>query len=243
MDLFNNSFVEQFNTLTDTQKMYWKELYQDSAPFPHLVVENAFDETMLSEILDAWPVNYNWKTTNIKHEVKLASHTGLIGVPEKIKDFLINGLNSEYFVNFIKELTGIGHLIADGNFGGAGIHNIQRGGKLGIHYDYGFNDARSHYRRVNVLLYLNKEWKDAYNGHLELWSQDKKRLVKKVRPDFNTMVIFNTDKLSWHGHPKPLECPENMSRKSFATYYYSNEKNNMETSEETFFIEPVEEGG
>ena len=35
------------------------------------------------------------------------------------------------------------------------------------------------------------------------------------------MVIFNTNDFSNHGHPDPLNCPSNLSRKSIATYYFS----------------------
>ena len=44
---------------------------------------------------------------------------------------------------------------------------------------------------------------------------------KKVLPVFNKMVIFSTTDNSNHGHPDPLNCPNDMSRKSIATYYYT----------------------
>jgi len=45
---------------------------------------------------------------------------------------------------------------------------------------------------------------------------------KKISPTFNTMVIFSTTDFSNHGHPDPLNCPTNMSRKSIALYYFSS---------------------
>jgi hypothetical protein len=35
------------------------------------------------------------------------------------------------------------------------------------------------------------------------------------------MAIFTTTNSSFHGHPEPLLCPEGVSRKSIALYYYS----------------------
>ena len=35
------------------------------------------------------------------------------------------------------------------------------------------------------------------------------------------MVIFSTTDFSNHGHPDPLNCPDDRSRKSIATYYFS----------------------
>jgi hypothetical protein len=49
-----------------------------------------------------------------------------------------------------------------------------------------------------------------------------KACVKKVRPDFNTLAMFNTTDFTYHGLPNPLTCPPDRSRKSIALYYYSN---------------------
>ena len=45
-----------------------------------------------------------------------------------------------------------------------------------------------------------------------------------VLPQINNAVIFRTDKESNHGFPDPLKCPENVSRKSIALYYYVKEE-------------------
>ena len=37
----------------------------------------------------------------------------------------------------------------------------------------------------------------------------------------NKTVIFHTDDDSPHGHPEPLNCPNNVLRNSIALYYYS----------------------
>jgi hypothetical protein len=75
---------------------------------------------------------------------------------------------------------------------------------------------------VNVLIYLNKDWKDSYGGHLELWNKNISKCDKKFTPSFNKMVIFSTTDFSNHGHPNLLNCPENISRKSIALYYFSS---------------------
>jgi hypothetical protein len=35
-------------------------------------------------------------------------------------------------------------------------------------------------------------------------------------------MVFGTTDFTYHGHPDPLRCPEGMSRKSLALYYFSN---------------------
>ena len=85
-------------------------------------------------------------------------------------------------------------------------------------------------RRLNLLLYLNKEWKEEYGGHFELWNRDVTTCEAKILPIFNRCVIFNTSDFSYHGHPNPLNCPENLTRKSLALYYYSNGRPQEEIS-------------
>ena len=64
--------------------------------------------------------------------------------------------------------------------------------------------------------------------------------MKKILPSFNTMVIFSTTDFSNHGHPDPIECPTNVSRKSIALYYFSkgrpkNEVLNEDKKNRTYF--------
>ena len=75
---------------------------------------------------------------------------------------------------------------------GAGQHEIKPGGLLKIHADFNKHNISGLDRRLNVLVYLNKDWKEEYGGHFELWDKDMKHCVKKILPTFNTMAIFST---------------------------------------------------
>ena len=44
---------------------------------------------------------------------------------------------------------------------------------------------------------------------------------KKISPNFNKIVIFNTTDFTFMGSD-PIKCPENVSRKSLALCYFSN---------------------
>jgi hypothetical protein len=54
---------------------------------------------------------------------------------------------------------------------------------------------------------------------------------RKILPVFNRCAIFSTTDYSYHGHPTPLTCPPDRSRKSIATYYYSNGRPEEEASD------------
>jgi hypothetical protein len=131
-------------------------------------------------------------------------------------------LNSDAFLRFLSELTGIENLIADHAFGSGGVHRSTRGGFLNIHADFTVHPYRPDWhRRLNVLIYLNEQWEEAWGGYLELWKTDMSECARKVAPIFNRCVIFNTDYDSYHGHPEPMQCPEGLWRKSIALYYYT----------------------
>jgi hypothetical protein len=53
--------------------------------------------------------------------------------------------------------------------------------------------------------------------------------------------LFETNDISYHGHPDPLQCPEGVFRKSIALYYYTPTRPDTEVlfgrSEMTNFVE------
>ena len=126
--------------------------------------------------------------------------------------------------SYLSELTGIPKLIPDDSLEGGGLHQSRRGGFLNIHADFTVHPHKRNWRRrANLLIYLNEDWKEEYDGHLQLWSRDMKECVQRVSPIFNRCVVFNTDDDSFHGLPDPIQCPEDMTRKSIALYYYTEE--------------------
>ena len=50
------------------------------------------------------------------------------------------------------------------------------------------------------------------------------RKENQVAAEINWTVIFRTDTESNHGFPDPIMCPEKVTRKSIALYYYTEEK-------------------
>ncbi len=201
----------------------FKQQYQEGDPYPHISFKNFFNEEMLGEVLAEFPdlsKKDAIKFDNPK-ERKLAGK-GELFFGEKTKDFM-RYLNSEPFLQFLQEICSINEtIIGDPYFHGAGLHEIKRGGLLKLHADFAKHPIIDLDRRINVLVYLNKDWKEEYGGHFELWDKDMKACRKKILPEFNTLAMFNTTDFSFHGHPDPLNCPEERSRKSMALYYYSN---------------------
>lgn len=198
--------------------------YKNASPFPNITFDNFFDPERLNKVLDEFPdlseKKESDKFANPK-EIKLAGK-GERFFGSETKKFM-HFLNSEPFLQFLQIITGIKEpLISDPYFLGGGQHEIKKGGLLKVHADFNKHPKLDLDRRINVLVYLNKDWREEYGGNFELWNQDMTKCEKKILPIFNRMAIFSTTDFSYHGHPDPLNCPENRSRKSLALYYYSN---------------------
>jgi Rps23 Pro-64 3,4-dihydroxylase Tpa1-like proline 4-hydroxylase len=196
--------------------------YQSAKPFPHVVFDDFFDPAVLETVLEEFPGpgQIRWQQFDNEREIKLAS--AVEGSFGPVTRLLLYHLNSMTFLDFVSSVTGIQDLIGDPSFEGGGLHQIVRGGKLGIHADFNKHRKYNLDRRLNILVYLNKNWREEYGGHLELWDRDMAGCVAKVAPVFNRVMIFGTTDFTYHGHPDPLQCPEGVTRKSLALYYFTN---------------------
>ena len=198
--------------------------YQTNKPFPSIYIDDFFDENFLEEVLKEFP-----RVDQLKDKIYYANPNedkyatkGEYTFGNQTKK-LVHFLNSQPFLEFLQKITGIEEtLIPDPYFEGGGFHEIKPGGFLKVHVDFHKNKKLQLSRRVNFLIYLNKDWEEEYGGHLELWEKDMSQCVSKILPKFNRAAMFSTTGDSWHGHPDPLNCPEGNSRKSLALYYYTN---------------------
>lgn len=217
-----------------------KAEYAAATPFPHIALDGIMPEPMLDLVLDEFPPidSPAWTRYRNYNEGKQESQ-GEDRLPQDLS-FVLYQFNSAPFLRFLEELTGIAGLIGDPYFTGGGLHQIPRDGRLGIHADFSRHYRLPLERRLNVLVYLNKDWKDEYGGHLELWNRDMSECVEKIAPIFNRTVIFSTTDWTYHGHPDPLTCPPGMSRKSIALYYFTVDRPKHETipgKQTTLFLE------
>ena len=200
-----------------------REEYLSAGPFPNIVFDDFFDSNFLKTVVENFPnlekINSSQKYIN-KNEVKFANND-YKNFPNSIK-LLFDFMNSNIFLKFLQKITSIEEkLVVDEELNGGGLHQIKAGGMLKIHTDFNRHPTLALDRRVNILIYLNINWDQTYGGDLELWDKEMKFCGKKILPIFNRMVIFSTNDFSNHGHPEPIKCPHDISRKSIALYYFS----------------------
>lgn len=199
--------------------------YCFAEPFPHIVLDNFLPRAIAQLALDHFPQG-SLPSDRVFESGYAGLHKRQILPADCDADAraLFHFFNSQPMLEFLEGLSAIEALIPDPYFNGGGFHETTRGGKLGVHADFRINDRLHLHRRMNVIVYLNEHWQDDYGGFLELWDRKMTRVCDSVAPIFNRCVIFNTDADSYHGHPDPLTCPDGMSRRSLALYYYTASK-------------------
>tara|TARA_B100001287_G_C22676576_1_gene528019 strand:- start:1198 stop:1995 length:798 start_codon:yes stop_codon:yes gene_type:complete len=198
--------------------------FNNSEPFDHCYVDNFFNGNIAKSLEEEFPGYESdiWHGYNNPLEVKKVCNNWNIFPAITYSVFSI--LSSQEFTSYLSQLTGISPLYPDIGLNGAGWHIHKKGGKLNTHLDYSIHPKRGLLRKINLIVYLNSNWKDEWGGALGLWDQDPNdksicgELIKRIPTLYNRGVFFDTVD-SWHGLPEPLTCPENEYRKSIAVYY------------------------
>lgn len=194
--------------------------YQARKPFNYGGYDNFLPPEILDRVRDELSQLPAAETSFDRPQEKLKTSYQ----PERLPPYtrqLFYVLNSRPVLAFLEELTGIRGLIPDPYFAGGGVHMVANGGHLDIHADFNHHGGLDLERRVNMLIYLNKDWKADYGGSFEVWNEDMSEQVASYVPLFNRMCIFSTSSTSWHGNPVPVNHPEGEPRMSIALYYYT----------------------
>jgi len=195
-------------------KNYHKQ-YISAKPFPFIVIDDYMNPSLLNNIIKNWPEDEHWK--------EFGKRKRGCCMYQKYYNFFF----SKLFISQLEGLTGINNLCGDEALNQAGLNETRNGGSLGIHIDFNRKkEGPATYRRVNVMVYLNKYWNKNWGGILELWEATTEKLIRKaveIMPTFNRMIIFTTSEISYHGHPIPVKAPKDITRKSLALYYYTKD--------------------
>jgi hypothetical protein len=189
------------------------EQFEHAKPFPHIVIDDLWPDDELRAAAAEFPPgdDRRWITyPDPKEYGKRAGDARMWGPATRA---FFDVARSTTVCDRLEELTGIGPLTAD-DIGG-GMHMTGPGGRLETHVDFNVHPTLPLERRLNVLVFLNDEWKREWGGVLYL-GQDRE---VEVLPLFNRTVVFACSNESWHGHPDPIVGEH--WRRSLACYYYA----------------------
>lgn len=199
--------------------------FRAAEPFPFMVIDEFLQPDFAREVAAAYPsfegALDKGRAFDFVNEKKKVQVTDSSKFPPAVKR-LEEAIASQSFRDALSQITGIPKLLADEQLVGGGMHVMGSHGRLDVHVDFNLIEERQLHRRLNILVYLNPVWKDAWGGHVELWDRDVKRCHHAFLPAFNRCVVFETSERSFHG-VAAVQCPDDVARKSFAAYYYTRE--------------------
>ncbi len=197
------------------------EQYVSADPFPHIVMDDFISPDVLNACLEFFPDAPDPDSQTFdRDQERYKTSFNPDFLPGQLRSFFY-AMNSQPFIAFLENMTGVKGLIPDPYYLGGGFHETRQGGHLSVHADFNLHPKLRLERRLNLLIYLNKGWEEDYGGALELWDVEMKSCVRKVAPEFNRCVVFSTNATSFHGHPEPVNHPQGKPRRSIALYYYT----------------------
>ncbi|MGA2307739.1 MAG: 2OG-Fe(II) oxygenase [Acidimicrobiales bacterium] len=196
----------------------YQQGYKEASPWPHVVIDGLINPAVIaaaeSEELElALSLPLRHATRQIKAETPRPSGPSALAI--------LQALCGQRFLAFLEDLTGIAGLIPDPAHYWAGLQVFPPGAFQALHRDFRVHPITRLFHRVNVLVYLNSDWRTDYGGDLELWASDASTCVRRIPPDAGTSVIFECSSAAIHGVPDPIRCPSNRARLSLASNYYT----------------------
>lgn len=195
-----------------------RDEFDHAQPFPHLVLADVLRVDPADLMKFPEPSWDGWLRYEDDYQPAKLMASDLASIPEPFAR-VIEEMASASVLRFLESVTGITALVPDPYLVGGGLHSSGPGGVLQPHTDFHVYERLHLYRRLNVLVYLNPDWRPEYGGCLELYDARRDVKVKEVLPEFGTMVVFATDDRSVHGFTAPI-APGHR-RNSIATYYYT----------------------
>jgi len=218
--------IEWGNWIQEDNLQLLHNTFINAKPYEHVIIPNFFSNNIATKIYNEFPNpldnNFDWKHYDNPLENK---YTLNVWNNLPIIKQIFDKLQSPEMVNTISHITDIKGLESDPHFHGAGIHAYPNRGKLDMHLDYSIHPITKKERRINLIIYMNPNWKQEYGGNLELWDDKLQSHTRIITPSWNTAILFRTNNMSYHGLPHPIQCPNGEYRKSFAIYYVSEPTN------------------
>lgn len=207
------------NTINKDTILKFQKKYAQATPYKHIVIDNFLTDEIANSLYNNFP-----KMTELRKHYKGINENKSEGSSfgQYHGDFVkvLDGIKSPEFVTWLEQVVQIDDLLLPDDHRGAGVHQGKNGSFLDIHVDFSVHPILNMHRRLNLLIFLNKNWKEEYGGLLELWNEDVTVLEKEVIPSFNRAVIFECTETSYHGYDV-IKVPEGETRKSIYSYYYS----------------------
>jgi hypothetical protein len=213
----------------EANKEQFREEFLNKKPFPHIGIDT-FCEPEKIEALHAKIPDIQTESADYifaKNKFEKSRFTELGSEFQELYDDFV----SERFREWLCYVTDQ-PVFVDPRFYGGGIHQGKKGSFLDMHADFNYHPLeQTWFRNLNLLLYLNKDWKKEYKGELRLEHKDTGEATAVDVP-FNRLAIMLCRGYTLHGYD-PINFPEGKYRTSIAAYAYTLQDEPTESARTT----------
>jgi hypothetical protein len=226
------------NTLEAGQIQRWQAEFETGRPFRYLIIDNLLEPAFAEELANKFPalgeMNVRYRGMNERK----SEHSDFVNLPS-VFSALKKRLSEFDVTTAIGKITQIQNLELINDRFGFGLHQGGKDSFLDIHVDYNLHPLQRKQRRINLILFLNTNWEKDWGGALELWNKDVTKCEQSILPLFNRCVLFECNEYSFHGYSK-INCPEEITRKSFYQYYFTEPEKTIFFHDTVFKSKPLE---
>jgi hypothetical protein len=213
--------------------------FRDAEPFRHVVIDEflapEFVERLIREFPDFDPARAINEAGQPGRKSTRPDMAALGGAYAEFDELM----RARPFLEWLGKVCGMERLLYDPEYAGGGTHENLSGQDLDFHVDFNYHPHKPLHRRLNLIVFLNPRWEEAWGGCLELvrdpWSENSGEGRVKIIPKANRCVVFETTEHSWHGFEQ-IRLPETellqnqLSRRSIAVYFYTARRPIEETA-------------
>lgn len=198
--------------------------YLLAKPYPYLVIDDFCYTAKLESLYNKIPELSN-KSRDYMFAKNKFEKSNYRELGEEFQE-LYNDLSSDRMNAFLSFIANEDVFVDPANHGG-GLHQGKKNSFLDMHLDFNYHPLqKGWYRNMNLLLYMNKDWKPEYKGHLKLVDL-RSGEEKEIEVPFNRMIIQQTRAYTLHGYEQTA-FPDNKYRTSVATYAYTKHNHLVE---------------
>jgi len=238
-DLLYNESTGKQDTMVDFERLErekdsLRKQFLSAKPFPHIAIDDFLKEGMAEKLHDsAMLPDSSYKVKDVFFTKNKFQFPDIAKISSDYKKFY-SEVTSMQFRKLIAYITDE-DIFLDRKMYGGGLHMGAKNSYLDMHADFNYHPKHHNwFRNVNLLLYLNKDWKKEYGGSLKL-KDARTGETTEVEPLLNRLAIMHCRDYTLHGYDE-IHFPDEKYRTSIAMYGYTLHKDAHEKPRSTVWF-------
>ena len=210
------------------ERIAQSKIIWDVHPFPHAIIDNFLPPEVfenitngLNQVEDFQDIKKNF-TSHVEFNKNVYGDKDL---NETLK-LPINILGSTIIKEIFESYLNVKKLISLCDWSDYGgyypFHSMKTDGILGSHVDHS-HSKNGDLHVANSIFYVSPKWEESWGGETLLFSNAGLKIIKKITPVANRLVLFVHSSTSFHGVNK-IQSPAGVNRSTYYMDYYINDK-------------------